>query len=35
LLTDLLSWEWIFFVSVPIGVATALLAIRHVPESRR
>jgi predicted MFS family arabinose efflux permease len=34
LLTDLLSWEWIFFVNVPIGIATALLAIRHVPESR-
>jgi len=33
-LTDLLSWEWIFFVNVPIGIATALLAIRHVPESR-
>ena len=23
-LTDLLSWEWIFFVNVPIGIATAL-----------
>jgi EmrB/QacA subfamily drug resistance transporter len=34
ILTDLLSWEWIFFVNVPIGIATALLAIRHVPESR-
>jgi EmrB/QacA subfamily drug resistance transporter len=33
-LTDLLSWEWIFFVNVPIGIATALLAIRYVPESR-
>ena len=32
-LTDLLSWEWIFFVNVPIGIATALLAIRYVPES--
>ena len=21
-LTDLLSWEWIFFVNVPIGIAT-------------
>ncbi len=33
-LTDLLSWEWIFFVNVPIGIATALLPIRYVPESR-
>ncbi len=34
ILTDLLSWEWIFFVNVPIGIATAMLAIRHVPESK-
>ena len=34
MLTDLLSWEWIFFVNVPIGIATAMLAIRYVPESR-
>ena len=34
ILTDLLSWEWIFFVNVPIGLATAALAIRYVPESR-
>ena len=33
-LTDLLSWEWIFFVNVPIGIATAALAVRYVPESR-
>jgi EmrB/QacA subfamily drug resistance transporter len=34
ILTDLLSWPWIFFVNVPIGIATAVLAIRYVPESR-
>src|SRR5215204_2042908 len=34
ILTDLLSWEWIFFVNVPIGIATAMLAIRFVPESK-
>ena len=34
ILTDLLTWEWIFFVNVPIGIATAALAIRYVPESR-
>jgi EmrB/QacA subfamily drug resistance transporter len=34
ILTDLLSWEWIFFVNVPIGIATAILALRYVPESR-
>ena len=25
-LTDLLSWEWIFFVNVPVGVAALALA---------
>jgi EmrB/QacA subfamily drug resistance transporter len=29
-LTQGLSWHWIFFVNVPIGLATALLAIRYV-----
>src|SRR5215213_9645505 len=33
ILTDAISWHWIFFVNVPIGVATALLAARLV-ESR-
>src|SRR5829696_7966953 len=34
ILTDLLSWEWIFFINVPIGIATAMLALRYVPESK-
>ena len=29
-LTEAISWHWIFFVNVPIGVATALLAMRLV-----
>jgi EmrB/QacA subfamily drug resistance transporter len=29
-LTDLISWHWIFFVNLPIGIATALLARRLV-----
>src|SRR5215212_5227938 len=29
-LTDLINWHWIFFVNVPIGLATALLALRLV-----
>src|SRR4051794_161734 len=33
-LTEAFSWEWIFFVNVPIGIATLLLALRYVPESR-
>jgi EmrB/QacA subfamily drug resistance transporter len=32
-LTDAINWHWIFFVNVPIGLATALLAVRLV-ESR-
>jgi EmrB/QacA subfamily drug resistance transporter len=34
ILTDLLSWRWIFFVNVPIGAAGVLLALRYVPNSR-
>jgi EmrB/QacA subfamily drug resistance transporter len=33
-LTQLLSWEWIFFVNVPVGVISLALALRFVPESR-
>jgi EmrB/QacA subfamily drug resistance transporter len=29
-LTEALNWHWIFFVNIPIGVATALLALRLV-----
>jgi EmrB/QacA subfamily drug resistance transporter len=31
-LTETINWHWIFFVNIPIGVATALLAIRLVPD---
>ncbi|TML07127.1 MAG: MFS transporter [Actinobacteria bacterium] len=33
-LTDLLSWEWIFFVNVPVGAVAVAAALRFVPESR-
>ena len=33
-LTQLASWEWIFIVNVPVGVATVLATLRYVPESR-
>jgi EmrB/QacA subfamily drug resistance transporter len=29
-LTQLISWHWIFFVNVPIGIPTALLALRLI-----
>ncbi|MEA2247366.1 MAG: hypothetical protein QOH46_1895 [Solirubrobacteraceae bacterium] len=34
ILTDVLSWPWIFLVNIPIGIGTALAALRLVPESR-
>ena len=33
-LTSLLSWQWIFFVNVPVGVIAIALALRFMPESR-
>jgi EmrB/QacA subfamily drug resistance transporter len=33
ILTDLVSWRWNFFVNVPVGIATVILAFRYVPES--
>jgi len=34
-LTDYLSWRWIFFVNVPVGALVLLLTPRIVPRSRR
>jgi EmrB/QacA subfamily drug resistance transporter len=34
LLTSGLSWRWIFFVNVPIGIAAVAIAITKVSESR-
>jgi EmrB/QacA subfamily drug resistance transporter len=33
-LVEFLSWPWIFFVNVPIGLIGGLAALRYVPESR-
>jgi EmrB/QacA subfamily drug resistance transporter len=33
-LTDLLSWRWILFINIPIGVLTGLAVARIVAESR-
>lgn len=32
-LTTALSWQWIFFVNVPIGALAVLAALRYIPES--
>jgi EmrB/QacA subfamily drug resistance transporter len=34
ILTSGLSWRWIFFVNVPVGLATIALAVRIIPESK-
>ncbi|HEX4009984.1 MAG TPA: MFS transporter [Solirubrobacteraceae bacterium] len=33
-LTDLASWRWVFFVNVPVGIITIIMALRYVAESR-
>ena len=35
LLVSYLSWRWVFFVNVPIGLVVAALATRVLPESPR
>ena len=32
-LTDAMSWHWIFFVNIPIGLVAAFAAVRLVPDS--
>jgi len=34
ILTDVLSWEWVFLVNLPVGLIALALALRYVPESR-
>ena len=33
-LTDLINWHWIFFINLPIGIATGFLALRYVAADR-
>jgi EmrB/QacA subfamily drug resistance transporter len=33
-LTDLISWHWIFFINLPVGIATAFFALRLVEDGR-
>jgi EmrB/QacA subfamily drug resistance transporter len=32
IITDLISWHWIFLVNVPIGIAVVILSLRLLPE---
>ncbi|MEU6943685.1 MFS transporter [Streptomyces sp. NPDC046316] len=34
ILTDALTWNWIFFINLPIGLATLLVALRALPTDR-
>ena len=31
-LTEAINWHWIFFINVPVGIATALFALRLVAD---
>ncbi len=33
-LTEWLSWRWVFFINLPIGIVATLLALRFVPNTR-
>jgi len=35
LLTDYLSWHWIFFINIPVGIFAVLLGLRVVPKDSR
>jgi EmrB/QacA subfamily drug resistance transporter len=32
ILTQAINWHWIFFVNLPVGIATAVFAVRLVPD---
>jgi EmrB/QacA subfamily drug resistance transporter len=33
-ITELISWRWILFINVPIGIAASVLALRYIAESK-
>jgi EmrB/QacA subfamily drug resistance transporter len=35
LLTEKLGWQWIFYINLPIGIATLLVTILRVPEAHQ
>ena len=34
ILTDMVSWHWIFFINVPVGIAAILIAHRAIPADK-
>jgi EmrB/QacA subfamily drug resistance transporter len=34
ILVETLSWPWIFYVNIPVGIAVFVAALRYVPESK-
>src|SRR5579862_1808565 len=34
LLTDTLSWRWVFFINLPIGIVAFILAVRYIENTR-
>jgi len=34
-LTEAISWRWTFFINVPVGIVSALLAMRFIPDTEK
>jgi len=34
-LTETMSWRWTFFINLPVGILSVLLALRYIPDTER
>jgi DHA2 family multidrug resistance protein len=34
-LTEFMSWRWTFFINLPVGILSALLVLRYIPDTER
>jgi DHA2 family multidrug resistance protein len=34
-LTETINWRWTFYINVPVGIVSLMLALRHVPDTAR